>query len=823
MPGKAPPLECFMVFPAGRPCSPRALRFCIKNYVARRLTRKLIRLSQASCSEARCRLAQAARERIERIWPASRLRRLTDKQLRGAITLKNFQSLSHADAAGTFFEHLRTRRTPRFFAGVGATSEGRKSIVARAERVLDGEFDLLAYRRLRFDDPDGGLRWDYDPVNGIEAPQTFWADVPYLDPAVVGDSKVVWELSRFQFVFDLAKAYACTDDDRYSEAYFRLFHDWCRKNPPGIGVNWCSSLELALRSVSWIWGHHFFLESPAYDADTAWKLVKSLVIHARRIAAYLSYYFAPNTHLLGEALGLFYIGLFLPELREAEAWRRLGMKILIDESEKQIRPDGGYFEQSTYYHRYALDFYQQLVILCNRNGITLPGDFRARIEKMTEFVLYAMLPDGRLPMIGDADAGKALQLERCDTNDARAALSTGAVLFNRGDFKWSAGCLHEETRWLLGPEGADVFAAIEATPPQRTSVHFPDTGWFFLRSGWSKDANYLYFDCGPQGMGPSGHGHADMLGIEVAGGGRPIIIDPGTYIYTPSVKWRDYFRGTGAHNTATVDGSDQAIPAEPFKWEQLPRCELISSHLGEGLDYIDARHTGYERLNDPVLHRRRVLFIKPEYWLIVDTFEAAGEHDYEITFNLAPSNVVMQPVGLATATKDTDKPNCLILPACANHFEGDIMAGGTDPIRGWVSYDYGGRLPCPSVRYRLRGAGCRQTAFVIYPLAAGAQAHVAARLLDCEAPADGYAGAAALAVEITIGNTRDYVAPSGRADGLITFKDVRIKAEAAWIRTDRADAPSEFRIVNGTQLCWGDRELFRSGALLAEVSQVVSK
>jgi len=766
-------------------------------------------------SELACRLSQAAGKRIERLRPNGKLRNAGDRQLCDAIALEGFAGLAAADAAHKLFDHLRTRKTPRFFAGIATPPDQEpERATAQAGRILEGKFDLLAYKNLRFDDPDGGLRWNCDPVNQVEAPQAFWAGIDWFDPIVVGDPKVVWELSRSQFVFDLARAYAFTQDDRYAAACFRLFHDWCRKNPPGIGINWCSSLELAFRSISWIWGHYLFLESPTYDADTAWKLIKSLVIHARRIAAYLSYYTAPNTHLLGEALGLFYIGLFLPEHSEAEGWRRLGMKILIDESEKQVRPDGGYFEQSTYYHRYALDFYQQFIILCDRNGTALPADFRARIEKMTEFVLYASAPNGRMPMIGDDDGGKALQLERCNANDARATLSTGAVLFGRGDFKWAAGGLREETQWLLGPEGADAFAAIEAEPPQRTSVHFPDTGWFFLRSGWGDDANYLYFDCGPQGMGPSGHGHADMLGIVAAAHGRPMIIDPGTYIYMPHPRWRDYFRGTSAHNTATVDGLDQAIPAGLFKWEQLPGHKLTTAQLGETIDYIDACHNGYQRLDDPVVHRRRVMFVKPEYWLIVDTFEAVGSHNYELSFNITAENTLLDRNTLAVVSTDAGRPNCAIVPVCAAGLQAESLTAGDYPTCGWASGRYGERTPCRSVRYRLHGEGFRMIGFVIYPHPAGPAAPVTARLLTSDGP-----GAGAIAVEVNIGNIRDYIALSGQPDGSIAFEDVEAKAEAAWIRTDPDGDTAGFRIVNGTQLLRGGRELFTSETPVSEISR----
>jgi len=634
---------------------------------------------------------------------------------------------------------------------------------------------------------------------------------------VVGDSKIIWELNRFQFAFDLGKAWQLTGDERFAEGYFRLFDDWCAKNLPGRGVNWCSNLELAFRSISWIWAHHMLLDSAAYTPDLAWKLLRQLVIHGRRLAAYLSYYFAPNTHLLGEALGLFYIGTFLPELPEAARWRKLGRQVLLDESEKQVRPDGGYFEQATCYHRYALDFYQQFIILSDANGIGLPAGFRTRIEQMAAFAMHAMRPDGTLPMIGDDDGGKALQLERKSATDIRGALSTSAVIFNRVDFRRAAGSLGEETLRLLGTHGAEMFEAMPSAHPARTSVYFPATGWFFLRDRWAPDAHYAWFDCGPQGMGASGHGHADMLAIEVAVGGRPVIVDPGTFTYTPSRQWRDHFRGTAAHSTARVDGLDQAIPTETFKWERLPEFEVLSSHLGEALDLADGRHGGYTRLEDPVIHRRRVLFIKGHYWLVVDTFDAVGEHDYEIIFKLAPCDAALDPQTGAVTTRWPHGPNLAIVPV-RNPFDiqAEIAAGSDDPIRGWVSPVYGLRQPAPTVTYRFRAAGTQQAAFVLYPLRGGQATPPTVRMLDIVPAEAAPPGGAAIAVELQTAQHHDYLALSGQPDGPVRCEALDVRAEAAWVRCDSSDRARQAALINGSRISLHGRELLALDAMHPE-------
>jgi len=792
---------------------------------------------QADRAELACRLSQATCKRMERLNPHSRFRELSDAAMIRDLAVAGVPPGGNAAAAKeALLAHFRERTSPRLFPGpslalpelvrAGIAEDLQTAAVTQADRVLAGEFDLLGYAGLRFADPNGDVRWSFDPTNAVEAPQAFWAAIDFLDPAVAGDIKTIWELNRFQFAFDLGKAWLITGDERYAGEFFRLFRDWLAKNPPGIGINWCSSLELAFRSISWIWAHHFFLRSESYTPADAWELVRSLVLHARRIEAYLSYYFAPNTHLLGEALGLVYTGIFLLEWPEAERWKNLGLRILVHESRKQIRPDGGYFEQATYYHRYTLDFYQHLLILCGLNGIELPAELPARTERMAEFALYAMRPDGTLPMIGDADGGKALQLERCDVNDVRPALSTAAILFNRGDFAFAAQTLREETAWLLGADAVERFAAIKPVAPGKTSVHFPDTGWFFLRSGWGNDANCLYFDAGPQGMGPSGHGHADMLGIEVVCHGRPVIVDTGTYLYASSPAWRDYFRGTAAHNTAFVDGEDQAIRVDTFKWTRLPNPVVHAAHIGDDLDFIDAEHDGYGRLENPVVHRRRVLFAKPEYWLVIDSFRMTGNasHAFEIAFHLDSLNAVLDPDTLAVQTNDTGQPNCVIVPASLAEvetilkqrpgspgrkaFAGDLVAEllspGERPPCGWISHNYGAKSPCTTVRYRGWEASDTHVAFVIYPLRAGATQAVSAMQSRATAQQDHGSAVEKLYVSVSTGRARDCFTLAHKAGRMVHIpKDgsVAVSGESTigWTRTDPAGNElfsREVRLVN---------------------------
>ena len=334
------------------------------------------------------------------------------------------------------------------------SSANREQAVAAAEEVCRGRFDLLGYPALSFGDP---VDWALDPVSGRRAPSLHWSLLDPLDLQSVGDSKVVWELNRHQWMVDLGRAYRFTGEERYAKSFVRLASEWMRANPPGVGLNWTSSLEVALRLISWCWALVLFRDSRAFTEEFFGQMVRGIHVHARHVAKYLSYYFSPNTHLTGEALGLFYAGVVFPELPEARRWRRIGARILVDEIERQILPDGVYFEQSTCYQRYTVETYLHFLILAARNDLVVPDVVRERTERALDFLLALLRPDGSVPQIGDADGGSLLPLGRRAADALRHVFSTAAVVFARGDYAWAASGLAPEILWLLGKPALRAF------------------------------------------------------------------------------------------------------------------------------------------------------------------------------------------------------------------------------------------------------------------------------------------------------------------------------------------------------------------------------
>jgi len=581
--------------------------------------------------------------------------------------------------------------------------EARYRVLDTAQTLLDGRFDLLGYRGLRFGAP---LDWHLDPVNGLRAPLTHWSRLDPLDASIVGDSKVIWELNRHQWLVRLAQAYRFTGEERYATAVARHLEDWLEANPRGRGINWASSLEVAFRLVAWCWTLHLLRGSSEIKEGLRARLLQSLRAHAAHVERYLSYYFSPNTHLTGEALGLVYASVVLEGLPEAARWGRTGRAILDQECLRQILPDGTYFEQSTCYQRYTAEIYLHYLLLARARGLEVSPEVPERISRLLDVLLSLCRPDQRMPQIGDADGGWLLPLDVRAPDDARGIFSTAAVVFRRPEYAWAAGGLAPETVWLVGPAAFDAFDAVQPAPPaDRPSRTLPDGGYAIMRSDWSRDADQVIFDVGPLGCPfSSGHGHADLLSVQCTFRGRPYVVDPGTFKYTGDpAGCRAHFRSSAAHSTVEVDGVGQAAPEGPFSWRSRPGARLVSWHHDDVVDVAEGEHRGYEELPGGVVHRRKIVLVKGGFCAVVDDLVGSGEHRLDVRFQLAPMPLTIGGDGWATAG-EADGPRLFVRAFSTTPIEVNLAEGAADPHRGWVSGDYGRLTPAPMLTYTLTTA-----------------------------------------------------------------------------------------------------------------------
>lgn len=517
-------------------------------------------------------------------------------------------------------------------------------IVREADAICQHKFRLLGYDSL---DYGSEIDWHLDRVHGKRAPLIPWFQIPFLDFNAVGDHKVTWELNRHQHLVTLAKAHLLTNDEKYVRELAAQWHSWIKANPYPLGINWGSTLEVAFRALSWIWVDQLLAEtakSKTSYGQLRTELLPVLAFHGRYIERYLSTYFSPNTHLLGEAVTMFFLGTLYPQMPGAVRWKNEGWKIVLHEAERQVRPDGVYFEQSLYYHVYALDFFLYARLLASSNDIPIPATFDAILLRMLS-VVEALAQAGPPEGFGDDDGGRLFDARLNRTENMTDPLALGLLTYKRKDL--AAALLTEESIWIFG-ECAVAELAGTKYPATATSAAFSDGGLYILADAGTngpgadsqKSRQLLMIDAGPQGVGRSGHGHADALSLRLTMNGSRWLVDSGSGVYiSQDPADRNALRGTSAHNTMLVDGKDQAVPSEPFSWTDIPTTRAEDWITGRTFTYFSGSHNGYAGLADPVTHRRCVLRVHPGtdggIWLVRDVATGAAEHDLELRWHFS--------------------------------------------------------------------------------------------------------------------------------------------------------------------------------------------
>jgi hypothetical protein len=555
----------------------------------------------------------------------------------------------------------------------------------RADRIVRGDYDLLGYEGLRFGGSDGAIDWHLDPVSGHRAPSsTFWARVPYLDPSS-GDHKVIWELNRHQHWLALGRASWLTGEPRYRARFIAEATGWLAANPPLTGVNWASALELAFRAIAWTWAIELFAdETVASEPPWLVDLLTGLDVQLRQIERNLSWYFSPNTHLLGEALALYVCGRTWPELRDGARWARTGGGILLGEIDRQVLPDGVHAERSTHYHRYALDFYLLALVTAR---LTADHDREGPLAVVAYRMATALrrLTDaaGRVPLIGDDDGGELFPVAGHAPDDVRPTLAWAASLLDRPEL--ATGPAPEAALWLT--------TATEAASPGRTSPAIPETvspetsGYHVSR----RNDSLLVFDAGAHGFMNAGHAHSDALAITLNAGVHRLLVDPGTGTYTMDPALRDRFRSSQSHNTVTVDGRSQSVPRGPFHWAHAAEGRTEREVRGTTFDFFHATTDAYA----PLVHERLVFATGEGSWIVADRLAGEGRHRASVYWHVDPEwTVLLDGHGGWTLTHGTGAEARLMIPDVPV----DVFHGDTVPGLGWVAPIYGRLVPAPTLR-----------------------------------------------------------------------------------------------------------------------------
>ena len=170
----------------------------------------------------------------------------------------------------------------------------------------------------------------------------------------------------------------------------------------------------------------------------------------------LSIYFSPNTHLLGEAVVLHLLGRMFPDWPRSSIWEQVGARVTEQQMDFQMQADGVHFEQSTYYHVYAIDFFLLHRIFARR----VPRSYDDKLKAGIAYLQAILGPSGQIPFIGDDDGGRLFHPFGPRSQFGRATMATASLVYQEPSWLRDSADMQEQAVWWLGPR--DQFSVFPA-------------------------------------------------------------------------------------------------------------------------------------------------------------------------------------------------------------------------------------------------------------------------------------------------------------------------------------------------------------------------
>jgi uncharacterized heparinase superfamily protein len=505
---------------------------------------------------------------------------------------------------------------PFYFDRALITTPLGSELREEAEAICAGRRRVLGLGWIDF--PRDG--WHYEP-----SARSYW---PRVDAGRVVaaapkhfDPRLTWELNRGHEWVVLARCYAATHERRFLDQLVAELPSWRRANPVGVGINWTSAMEAAIRVHSLVWCAGFLRGTASSVLPT---LAEMIYEHTIFIADHRSYFSSANNHLIVELSGLVVATLALGG--ELASLHEPALARLRSELDRQVFPDGVNAEMATHYHVFVLEALLLVAYLLRAHTLLSLG-LCAVIKRMADYVAAIRCDDGTLLQQGDNDDGCILGFVR--TRHADQLLAAAAALAARPRVTERTGSdMLEGAFWITGGARA---SRVEPPPPR--SRHFVHGGQVVLRSR----RLLATLDAGPFGFGSlAAHAHCDALSITVAIDGRRLVVDRGTYRYNGDLRERDLYRLTAAHNTAQVGALEQAAPAGAFLWSRQPRSTIHRCELGDRGDIVQASHDGF-----PGWSYRRTLVHRHGVLAIIDELDGQAPADRVFSrYHFAPELVV---------------------------------------------------------------------------------------------------------------------------------------------------------------------------------------
>jgi hypothetical protein len=573
--------------------------------------------------------------------------------------------------------------------------EASASLLAAADRLLRGDWEILGVPRRDILDPD----WFHDEVTGVRAPSSGYAfSINHRDEASVGNIKALWEVSRHHHLTVLAAAWWLTEDDRYAAAVDAQLRSWWQANPFLSGVHWTSGIEIAIRLISWTWARRLLGSWPKvedlfeHNEQFQWQLWW----HQRYLARFRSRGTSANNHVIAEAAGQLVAASAFPWFAESADWHANSLALLEAELHHNTFPSGVNRELATEYHGFVTELGLVAAAETAAAGQPVSDDTWSLLGRSLDVAAALVDVAGNPPRQGDGDDGRGLLVDAPEQSHWGRVLHMGASVMGAADW------------WPQTPPTVAGAALSSVLGRPRPVTHlaerpdrFDDAGIVLLRSGAGSEPElWCRCDSGPHGfLAIAAHAHADALSVEFRHDGVEILADPGTYCYHGEPEWRAYFRSTLGHNTLEVGGGDQSVSGGPFLWTRHARTRLVQRGREGDLQWWVAEHDGYGRTGgSSLLHRRSVLLDDSMAALTVEDRVSVGQAvSVRLAWHLGPRVEVEldgQRAHLTWPAAGGVRSATMELAAALTW---STHRGELDPVLGWYSHGFGRKEPATTL------------------------------------------------------------------------------------------------------------------------------
>lgn len=571
---------------------------------------------------------------------------------------------------------MKREKLERFWCGkdIEKATDLFKENFILGENELREQADLVCNNTFVFRE-----HWEMERTN---EPVTFndtveWDCIPF------GDPEWTFALNRHTCFVNLAKAWNCTKNDKYAEKFMELARDWMERVPltEGSKQNTWRSIEAGIRCENWLKTMMLFADCSKIPMSFWGEFEKVLFLHGEYLMSVNGVFHRLSNWGILQNHGLLLVGIYF----EKNDWIKEAVQRLEEELNLQIFEDGTQWEQSPMYHGEVLHCSIDSIEHMKRFGIQIPDQMSKKVEKMLYALAMWCKPNGNIPCQSDSD-----------DIDAGDLLAHGACFYNDGILKFlSDSRFREENIWNLGIEDYLLYEKIEAVAPKETSYALADSGNYMLRSGYDKDADYLRFHNGCMG---SGHGHGDLLHIDLFSHGEDILIDTGRYTYVDSKIRRD-FKSPSAHNTICVDEEEFSICANSWGYEKMALPIKGEYRFTETADFVSGAHLGY--IEKGIFISRKVVYIKPGIYVIMDECYGKGTHRYAQNWHFSGDGKMIPEENKVTFEGEKVNAKCFFLH------------GQTTLSKKEWSAEYNSLKPCNHVLVSMEETGCTSMITVI--------------------------------------------------------------------------------------------------------------